>query len=258
MIDSHCHIDLDVFNANRTEILKRCIDIGISRILVPGLSVSQFKSLLALSYEYPNLDIALGCHPYFMKGEPCQAVVKQNELALNTLAKKHKDKFIAVGECGLDGNLSLDFDFQKAMLQMQIELAIKYHKPLILHHRQSHNELIRLLKQNEFPHGGIIHAFSGSEQIANTYIEMGFMLGVGGTITYPRAKKTRGSIKTIPLEFIVLETDSPDMPLNGFQGEINTPLQLPLVVKELAILKQISEHEVIEQTTRNYNKVLSL
>ena len=141
---------------------------------------------------------------------------------------------------------------------MQIELAIKYHKPLILHHRQSHNELIRLLKQNEFPHGGIIHAFSGSEQIANTYIEMGFMLGVGGTITYPRAKKTRGSIKTIPLEFIVLETDSPDMPLNGFQGEINTPLQLPLVVKELAILKQISEHEVIEQTTRNYNKVLSL
>ncbi len=97
--------------------------------------------------------------------------------------------------------------------------------------------LLQVLKQQKFSQGGILHAFSGSFQQGKAFIDMGFKLGIGGTITYERAEKTRKAVKQFPLEALVLETDSPSMPLNGFQGQINTPAQLPLVLTELAELR---------------------
>jgi TatD DNase family protein len=109
-----------------------------------------------------------------------------------------------------------------------------------------------------FSHGGLIHAFSGSAEVAKTYLDLGFLLGVGGTITYPRAKKTRATIKNIPLEYLMLETDSPDMPLNHFQGQRNTPSQLPLVAEALGELKDVSVDTVKEQTTLNYRHLFKV
>lgn len=254
MIDSHCHIDLPAFDADRAQVIQTCSDLQIERLLVPGLSLEQAESLLDLKQQFPIIDIAFGLHPYFLKSLNAQQRQSlQDKFTDYTL--QHQRSIVAIGECGLDASLPLPMDYQQEMLSFQIALAAQLNKPLVLHHRQSHNELIRMLKQQRFSNGGVIHAFSGSKQIAHSYIDMGFYLGVGGTITYPRAKKTRETIQNVALEHLLLETDSPDMPLHGHQGKRNSPTQLPLVVAALSALKQIDERMISEQTTANYMKL---
>lgn len=257
MIDSHCHIDLPAFDADRADVLNACKVANIEKILVPGLSIEQFSHLLKLSSNFPQqIDIALGCHPYFLK-----ALSKKDsedlKNALFELGFEHKDKIVAVGECGLDGSLELSMAYQEKILGWHIDLACAIEKPLVLHHQKSHNQLIRLLKLKRYALGGVIHAFSGSHELANTYINMGFKLGVGGTITYPRAVKTIATIKNVALEHLLIETDSPDMPLKGCQGQRNTPLQARVVAKALAQLKGISLEEVEKQSTDTYHKLFS-
>ena len=257
MIDSHCHIDLEVFDDDRDDVLQRAFQVGIQRLLVLGLTNQQFPKLLSLREQYPQVDIALGLHPYFLKFQ--DDVNTQRTLdELSRLASSHREHFIAFGEIGLDGSLALDMTYQQKILSYQLQLAKNYKKPVILHHRKSHNQLISLLKAQNYQGGGILHAFSGSYQEAKTYIDMGFLLGVGGTITYARAKKTRESIAKVPLDKLVVETDSPDMPISGFQGERNQPSQLSLVVKALAELKKTSSIEVEQQTTENYLTLFGL
>ncbi|MDT0595804.1 TatD family hydrolase [Glaciecola petra] len=257
MIDSHCHIDLPDFDADRADVLHACKIANIEKLLVPGLSIEQFSLLIKLSSNYPQqIDIALGCHPYFLTALSHEnaEVLKSN---LFELGLTYKDKIVAVGECGLDGSLALSMAYQEKILAWHIDLASNIKKPLVLHHRQSHNQLIRLLKLKRYTLGGVIHAFSGSENIAKTYVDMGFKLGVGGTITYPRAEKTIATIKKLSLEHLLIETDSPDMPIKGFQGQRNSPLQTIAVAKALAQLKGISVEEVEKQSTENYYRLFS-
>jgi TatD DNase family protein len=257
MIDSHCHIDLEVFDSDRDNVLKHAFDEGIERLLVLGLSNRQFVRLLDLKRRYAQIDIALGLHPYFLKlQDTAQTQLMLDELS--HLANLYQDHYIAFGEMGLDGSLPLNIAYQKKILCAQLSLAAEYKKPIILHHRKSHNHLIRLLKEQKYHGGGILHAFSGSYHEAMTYIDMGFLLGVGGTITYLRANKTRCSIAKLPLDKLVIETDSPDMPLSVFQGQRNQPSQLGLVVNALAELKNISSQEIKQQTTMNYLTLFGL
>ncbi|MGB3725543.1 MAG: TatD family hydrolase [Glaciecola sp.] len=261
MIDSHCHLDLPALAKDSNNILSACHSLGVSRILVPGLSMPQFDALMRLQKQWqteaPNIriDIALGLHPYFLTDLQADITNEQFQQQFVELAHLHQDKLVAIGECGLDKHINVPFAQQTAVLSMQIEVARQLNKPLILHHRQSHNDIIRLLKQTRFGGGGVIHAFSGSEQIANTYIDMGFKLGVGGTISYPRAVKTRNSIRKVDMQHLLLETDAPDMPLNGYQGQVNTPARLPQVAKYLAELKGVSFEQVVACTNQNYQDV---
>lgn len=254
MIDSHCHLDLPAFDGDRSEVIANCKALGIDRLLVPGLSLSQFNTLLAMKSQYDDVDIALGCHPYFLEELSLAALSSQmSELAL--AAKQNSKNIVAIGECGLDGSLSLSMAYQEKVLQCQIQIAKDIGKPLILHHRQSHNQLIRLLKIEKFTLGGVIHAFSGSEQIAKTYIDLGFLLGVGGTITYQRAVKTRATIANIDLKHLLLETDAPDMPVFAHQGKRSSPERLPLIAQALAELHCCTVSEVITLTTNNYHRL---
>jgi TatD DNase family protein len=258
MIDSHCHFDLPAFEDKHERLLDECASQGITRLLVPGLTLEQFNTLKDLTTKFAHhptsIDIALGCHPFFLQ-ELSDNDYQAHVTELNSLAHQHASNIVAIGECGLDGSLHSSFDYQRKMLDAQIHLATDLKKPLVMHHRQSHNELIRLLKQHKFAFGGVIHAFSGSLQIAQTYIDMGFYLGVGGTITYERAKKTRETIAKLPLSHLLLETDAPDMPLFGYQGQDNSPTQLPLVALSLAMLKNIDVETVISITDKNYHSL---
>ena len=259
-VDSHCHIDLSDFDNDRDEVLDKALKNGIRRILVPGLTNHQFDFLRDLAATYANkalqLDIALGLHPFFLEQELASGKQVLFD-AFTRLAEKFHKQVVAFGESGLDGSLKLSMKFQIEALELQISLAKRFDKPLVLHHRQSHNELIRVLKQCRFSGGGVIHAFSGSNELARTYIDMGFVLGVGGTISYPRAKKTRATIQSVDLQHLLLETDAPDMPLAGFQGQRNTPAQIPLVAESLAQLKAIPVDEVAMVTSQNYSRVFS-
>jgi TatD DNase family protein len=271
LVDSHCHFDLPEFDGEHQHILSKCWEVGIERLLIPGLSIEQFTRLLLLQetlspkqtsnqlskQNSPAIDICLGCHPFFLP-QLNDAEQKGHNKQLFALGEKYAQNVVAIGECGLDGSLALPMDYQETILRQQISLAKHLDKPLILHHRQSHNALIRCLKQEAFINGGIIHAFSGSQQIADTYIEMGFLLGVGGTITYDRAVKTRRTIANIDLVHLVLETDAPDMPISGYQGQANSPVRLPLVAKCLAELRNADYAIIARQTSDNYKRMFSV
>jgi TatD DNase family protein len=254
VIDSHCHFDLPDFDGDRSQVIANCKALGVDRLLVPGLSLSQFKTLLAMKSQYNVVDIALGWHPYYLE-ELKLAELSQHMSELALAAKQNSKNIVAIGECGLDGSLPLSMTYQERVLHYQIQIAKDIGKPLILHHRQSHNQLIRLLKIEKFDLGGVIHAFSGSEQIAKTYIDLGFVLGVGGTITYQRAVKTRATIANIELKHLLLETDAPDMPVFAHQGKRNSPEKLPLIAQALAELHGCNVSDVDTQTTNNYHRV---
>ncbi|WP_395345736.1 TatD family hydrolase [Ningiella sp. W23] len=256
MIDSHCHIDLPAFDKDRDEVIRSAQANGVSRILVPGLDFTQVQKLLVLKKTFPLLDIAAGFHPYYLDAIGEENFESQLGLMSDWIAQ-HIAHIVAIGEFGMDGSLRLNKAFQERVFVSQLRLASAYKLPVILHHRQSHNDLIRLLKQEKFGYGGVVHAFSGSEQIAQTYIDMGFCLGVGGTITYPRGAKTRLTLAKVSVNALMLETDAPDMPIYGYQGQRNTPQRLGLIADAIADVMQMARSELVEVTTANYLRVFS-
>lgn len=247
MIDSHCHIDFPQFDADRTSVLEHAAKLGIHTILVPGTQARNWRNQIQLSHHFPQLKIALGLHPYFL-----QDFEQQDLVLLEKLILANRTQILAVGEIGLDFHISVDKGLQQDVLEKQLQLASEFDLPVILHHRQSHNQLIRTLKQYRLKRSGVVHAFSGSLQQANSYIEMGFKLGVGGTITYPRANKTRTVFANVPLESLLIETDAPDMLLMGCQGQRNSPELLPKILEELAAIRSESLVVIDLQLEQNF------
>lgn len=255
LFDTHCHFDFAPFSDNYAQHLQQCCDAGVAFILIPTIGVKNWQSVAALATQFPrHLYFSLGFHPYFLTQLPTSQEWHQFELALQS----HSPRCVAIGECGLDWHIDVDKSIQLAVMQRQIDLAIQSQLPLILHCRKSHSDLVFLLKRSRFQYGGILHGFSGSVQQAQEWINLGFKIGVGGVITYLRANKTRHTIKELPLEALVLETDAPDMPLYGYQGQPNHPKRLPLILKTLAELRGVSEQELAPQLFQNSIEVLRL
>ena len=226
-IDSHCHLDFTEFDAERESLIKACVAKGVERFIVPGISLAQSKQLIEFKSKYSHVHMAAGLHPYFLADH------KETHLAqLFDFANANINQLVAIGECGLDRSIE-DLTKQTWLFEQQITLANELNLPLIIHHRQSHDLIAQSFKRCKPKYGGVIHAFSGSLQQAHYYIKQGFKLGVGGIITYERALKTRNVIAQIEPQHLVLETDSPSMPLSGHQGEINTPLHIPNVFNVL-------------------------
>ncbi|MFT6388683.1 MAG: TatD DNase family protein, partial [Cellvibrionaceae bacterium] len=169
-----------------------------------------------------------------------------------------QEKCVAVGECGLDALIESGLDKQQAIFEQQIQIACKLELPLIIHVRKTHNETLKLLSHYRPKAGGVIHGFTGSVDLAQRYWSLGFYLGIGGSITYPRANKTRKTVKGMPLESLLLETDAPDMPLSGFQGEPNSPLRLPDIAHALAELRQDTFESICHVTTENSRQLFML
>ena len=195
----------------------------------------------------------LGIHPWFMKD--------LDESALDSLSLKvaeHAEDIVAIGETGLDKVIADEqnnLNQQIAFFEHHLYLSDQHNLPVIIHHRRSHELIIPLLKKYKVKSGGVIHAFSGSYQQAKSYVDLGFKLGVGGTITYDRAQKTIKAIKKLPLESLLLETDAPSMPLQGFQGEDNTPLQLVNIVNCLNDIRPESLADITQTIENNIDSL---
>jgi TatD DNase family protein len=262
--DSHCHLDFKEFTSNgiySTEtILKQCAELDIHRIIVPSITPDNWNNVLTLankkSFDFNcKVYVALGIHPWFL------ADLQQKHLdRLAQTVSNNKSNIIAIGETGLDGVIAKQQDNinqQTLFFEFQLNLAQEHKLPVIVHHRRTHNETITMLKQVKVAKSGIIHAFSGSYQQACQYIDLGFKLGIGGTITYPRAEKTIKAIKRLPLSSLVLETDAPSMPLYGFQGESNSPLRVVNVFEKLVELREESKEEVADSIENNISELFS-
>ena len=246
MIDTHCHLDFEPFCADPALWIARAQASGVKHFIVPTVSVGNWDGVGCLAKDFPCVSFALGLHPLWI-GSHQECDIEQLDIVLSK-APKH---CVAIGECGLDFAMeNPQVEKQILFLQKQLALAQKYTLPVILHCRNAHNEMLQML--NGFPKvKGVLHGFSGSEQLGQEYIRRGFLLGIGGSITYPRANKTRKAVAALPLSSFVLETDAPDMPLLGFQGEANLPERLPLIARALAELKGISFDELVQHTTEN-------
>jgi len=256
--DSHCHLDFNAFSENLSHLLKQCQQANIHHIVIPTIGPNNWQQVLTLTKKYHSeklqLHPCLGIHPWFLND--------LNADSLNTLehlVKRHLDEIVAIGEAGIDGVIDQEqnnLSQQIQIFEQQLSLAKTYHLPIIVHHRRSHQYIVPMLRQKKLTQGGIIHAFSGSYQQACQYIDLGFKLGIGGTITYPRAEKTIKAVKRLPLTSLVLETDAPAMPLYGFQGEENSPLQLIRVFQALDSIRNESSDELAHALESNINAAL--
>ena len=260
LFDSHCHLNFPDFNSDRNQLLRRCFSLGVEDLCIPATRYSEWKLLLETANVQPpglpRLHIALGLHPCFAGEHKPEHLAELEQILLT-----QRPSIAAIGEAGLDFYDKQIADVQRptqqALFTEQVKLACKYGLPVIIHARKSHDQILKTLRQYRPEKGGIIHAFSGSEQQAYQYIELNFKLGFGGGITYPRAQKTRQLAATVPLENIVLETDAPDMPLQGFQGQRNSPEQIPAIARCLASLRPESMEQIAAITTANCHQLLN-
>lgn len=252
LIDSHCHLDAPDFDADRTEVLLRCRKMGVSALVIPGVLAERWDALLELASTEQGIYPALGLHPVYLANHSSQDL-KRLEVLLATRAE-----VVAVGEIGLDYFIAgLDRSLQLDLFCAQLKIAQAANRPVLLHVRKAHDDVLAALRKHRVC-GGIAHAFNGSMQQAMQYIDLGFVLGFGGTLTYERAHKLHRLARELPLESIVLETDAPDMAPSQHRDERNSPEFLPEIVAELARIRDESPEQLAGQTTLNVRRVLRL
>ena len=251
LIDSHSHFDVAQFDDDRHAALARARDAGVTRQILPAIALSGFEKLRALCAAERGLFPAYGLHPLFL-----------SEHKLGDLDELEKwiarEKLIAVGECGLDFYVpDLDPDMQRAYFERQLELAREYDLPVILHARRALDDVSAAIRRIGHLRG-VVHSFSGSVEQARQLWKLGFHIGIGGPITYERAHRLRNIVATMPIEFLLLETDSPDQPLCGHQGHRNEPARLVDVCETIAKLRDVGPDEIAKATTRNCERLFGL
>ncbi|WP_135444196.1 TatD family hydrolase [Vibrio tasmaniensis] len=259
LFDTHCHADFDIFEQGFSldkgieGYVKEAKQAQVEKLIIPSIGQSNWRKLGEIAQSYPNVYYALGFHPYFLE----QANDEQFS-ELRRLLSSKTSQCVAIGECGLDFFVDVAREKQERFFIQQMELAKAFELPLIIHERKSYNRLIELIKQHKFTLGGVIHGFSGSEQQALAWIQLGFYIGVGGTITYPRAQKTRTTISKLPLDGLVLETDAPDMPMHGKQGNVNHSKYLVTILNELFLLRKEPKQSVAAQIWQNSHRAFGI
>jgi len=241
-IDTHCHLDAPEFDTDRDAVVQRARDAGVSQIVLPAVAVFDFDSVRSLAHGH-RFAYALGIHPL------CVDDAKEVDLATlrTALQINHGDpRLVAVGEIGLDHFVpGLDRAKQERFYAVQLELALEFELPVIVHVRRSADTLLKHLRRT--PVRGIAHAFNGSEQQAQIFIGLGFKLGFGGAMTFDRALQIRRLAESVPDDAIVLETDAPDIPPHWLyrtaeqraagQRARNEPAELPRIAQTLAALR---------------------
>ena len=251
LVDSHSHIDVAAFDADRDAALARARAAGVTRQIVPAVTFGAFPRLRELCAAESGLYPAYGLHPTFLADHRAEH--------LEQLASWiERERPVAVGECGLDYFVAgLDLDFQRCVFTRQLELARAFDLPLIVHGRRAFDDVIAAIRRAGGLRG-VVHSFAGSLEQAQQLWKLGFCIGIGGPITYERAKRLRDIVARMPLEFLLLETDAPDQPLHGHQGARNEPAMLVQVCRVVAQLRGAEAAAIAAATTQNCQRVFGL
>jgi TatD DNase family protein len=252
-IDTHAHIYDETILPEIEAILKNAQSNGIDKILMPGIDSTCIDNMMSLETQYPNQCIAMmGLHPCYVK----ENYVTELAIVEQWLATR---KFVAIGEIGLDFYWDKTFTEQQyKAFEIQMQWAIDYNTPIVIHTRNAMGETIEAVKP--FAKKGLrgaFHCFSGSKESAQQIIDMGFYLGLGGVLTYKNAGVAE-AIKEIPMEFLFLETDAPYLPPVPYRGKRNEPAFMLEVAKKLAEIKEMPLHEIAAITTANAEKLFGI
>ncbi len=244
LIDSHSHIDTNAFDHDRAAAIERARSVGVLQQIVPATARDGWSHLREVCNEYAGLFPAYGLHPMFLDQHRPQHLDDLVEIL-------DLEKPLAIGECGLDFYVEgLDRDDQYRYFNAQLKLARDRDLPVIVHARRGFDEVTACLRKFEGLRG-VVHSFSGSRQQAEAIWKLGFSIGIGGPLTYPRAKRLRNIVADMPIELLLLETDSPDQPMHGHQGQRNEPARIIDVLSAVAQVRGESVDEIALATTQN-------
>ena len=251
LIDSHCHLDAPEFDADRDAVIARARTVGVMAQIIPAVAANGWTKLRALCTEDSGLYPAIGLHPMFLS--------EHRDEHLDDFWEFFRDfRPIAIGECGLDFYIEgLDKQRQQFFFGQQLKIARTFDLPVIVHARKAVDAVISAL-HTAGRLQGVVHSFSGSQQQAEQLWNLDFCIGIGGPVTYERAARLRRIVATMPIEFLLLETDSPDQPGQGQRGQRNEPALLRDVLRVVAELRGVDEVEIAAATTRNAERVFRL
>lgn len=251
LVDSHCHLDATEFDADRDAVIARAEAAGVAVQIVPAIALSGFAKLRALCASRAGLHPAYGLHPmYLHEHQPSHLDALRDWL--------ERERPVAVGECGLDFFVEgLDADAQRLYFTRQLVLAREFDLPVIVHARRALDEVTAQIRRVGGLRG-VVHSFSGSEEQARQLWKLGFSIGLGGPLTYERARRLRALAAQMPIEFLLLETDAPDQPLSAHRGERNEPARLADVLDTVAGLRGASRDDVAAATSRNAERLFGL
>lgn len=251
-IDTHCHLDAAEFAAEQDAVAAQALQLGVAMIVIPAVARDNFATVATLAHQHAHCSYALGIHPVFVPQAEDSDLAALRETVALAMADP---RFVAIGEIGLDFFIPALTtpalrEKQEFFYAEQLKIARDFGLPVLLHVRKSQDSILKHLRRIKVS-GGIAHAYNGSFQQAQTFIELGFKLGFGGAMTYTRALQIRRMATTLPIEAIVLETDAPDMSPAWLHPQRNSPEQLPRIGQALAELRGISVEAVAQLTAAN-------
>jgi len=250
-IDTHTHLDGEEFSEDLPQVIARAKAAGVGKVFLPAIDIPSVHRVLEVCDRYPDYAYPMiGLHPEEVKAD--------YRTVLADMKRMMADRFVAIGEVGLDYYWSREFEHEQIeAFEEQIGWAIEYHKPLMIHCRKGQNELVRMLKLYEKDLlGGVFHCFTGNEREAEELLQFDrFVLGIGGVLTFKKSHLPEVLPSTVPLDRIVLETDSPYMAPVPMRGQRNESAFVVYVLKKLAECYGVSENEVAEVTNKTVGRV---
>lgn len=269
IIDTHTHLDGEEFDEDRSEVMMRAKEAGVGMVFLPAIDVKTSEAVLKLSHEYPGYAYPMiGLHPEEVKADwkeqlkKIEAILDAHLTAVDGLnGIKYKSDYIAIGEIGLDFYWSREFEKEQLeAFEKQVEWSCETGLPLMIHCRKAQNEMLHILRKwkNNLP-GGVFHCFTGNQQEAKELLEYdNFVLGIGGVSTFKSSHLREDLPAAVPLERIVLETDSPYMAPVPYRGQRNESAFVVQVMKTLATAYGVSEEEVAKVTNQNVERVFGV
>lgn len=244
-VDTHCHLDFEQFDADREAVLERARAAGVKRLVIPGVDLAACRRAVALAERYPDVYAAVGLHPNDA-GEFSPAALAE----LRNLA--NHPKVVGIGEIGIDLYWrKLSLTEQESVFRAQLRLADEAGKPVIVHDRDAHAEVLAVLQSQRPAAGVVLHAFSGDQRMAEAALALGCYLGVDGPLTYKKNEALRAIFAAAPLDRILIETDAPYLTPQPWRGQRNEPAYVRAVAEKLAEIKSISVELAADVTTQN-------
>lgn len=253
-IETHAHYNDEVYKDNLDEVLQNCKESEVKYILNVGYNVESSKISIELSEKYNEIYSIIGIHPHDVLENPNEILKLYNGCSEN-----QKNKIVAIGEIGLDYAFVKDNkEEQKKIFVEQINIANELKLPIVIHSRDASLDTYTIIKENKPKYGALFHCFQPSDDLVNLVIKEGYSVAFGGNITYKRNKSFGEYIKKIPVENILIETDSPYLSPEPYRGKINTSVNLPIILKKLAEFKELEEEKLAEIVYNNSIKFFNL
>ena len=252
MIDSHVHLDDEAFNEDREDIIKSLGENGIELVINNSSDLPSSERSVKLANKYENIYAAIGVHPH-------EASFYNDEVENRLIELSKNKKVVAIGEIGLDYYYDFsDRETQKRVFIRQLELAREVDLPIIIHDRDAHGDIMNILRNEGKDNWGIFHCYSGSWEMAKEAIKMGFYISFAGPVVFPKSTNLKEVARQVPLERILIETDSPYLTPPPFRGRRNDPSKTQFVAEEIASLKGLDVDEFCEIAFNNGKRVFGI